>query len=271
MMSEYRMATDHVRDFLDAMRENDVPFIGEIVADGVLRRIYVEGDKKGSRNGWYKLYGDERPAGAFGTKKGDLSRRWSAKAAAEIFGSQREGDQYGTLLAGAWSLCSTKIATLDEARAMIGRYEWSEYLEGSETEESTKALGALLGAKVRAKAGIDVSVYEVIAAAAGAPLESYTSDPKDALAILRRHGMKIKASNLLVANNSNELKNLLAGATYSSDLRNQLLRLPGASRHSIAEWFNHGMDRAVSVPLDGVLEDFARPAEAMPFDDSIAF
>lgn len=50
-----------------------------IIADGALHRFHVEGDKRGSRNGWYVLYADGIPAGAFGTwKDGDASHSWCA-------------------------------------------------------------------------------------------------------------------------------------------------------------------------------------------------
>jgi len=49
------------------------------VADGIIHRFTVEGDKNGSLNGWYVLYGDDLPAGAFGTWKTGLSETWSAK------------------------------------------------------------------------------------------------------------------------------------------------------------------------------------------------
>ena len=50
-----------------------------IIADGVMRRFRVDGDKAGSRNGWYVLYGDTLPAGAYGCWKRGVSYTWCAK------------------------------------------------------------------------------------------------------------------------------------------------------------------------------------------------
>jgi putative DNA primase/helicase len=51
-----------------------------IISDGELHRIHVEGDKAGSRNGWYVLYADRVPSGAFGSWKADISKRWCIKS-----------------------------------------------------------------------------------------------------------------------------------------------------------------------------------------------
>jgi putative DNA primase/helicase len=60
----------HIREFRSTMEREGLVFKGELQGDGILHRVYIEGDKPGSRNGWYKLNLDGRPAGAFGTWKG---------------------------------------------------------------------------------------------------------------------------------------------------------------------------------------------------------
>lgn len=47
-----------------------------IVADGELHRFYVEGDKPGSRNGWYVLHHGEVVAASFGCWKRGLDKHW---------------------------------------------------------------------------------------------------------------------------------------------------------------------------------------------------
>ncbi len=37
-----------------------------IIPDGKLHRFNIQGDKLGSKNGWYVLFGDDVPAGCFG-------------------------------------------------------------------------------------------------------------------------------------------------------------------------------------------------------------
>jgi len=48
-----------------------------IIADGMLHRVYVEGDKSGTKNGAYKLHMDGNPAGYFEHFPSDLKVFWS--------------------------------------------------------------------------------------------------------------------------------------------------------------------------------------------------
>lgn len=81
---------DVISEFREAMRVNGVPYTGEIVADGELHRCYVEGDRRGSQNGWYVLYNDGRPAGAFGSMRaGREKHTWTAKGTKPLTAAER--------------------------------------------------------------------------------------------------------------------------------------------------------------------------------------
>lgn len=201
-----------------------------------------------------------------------------SRAAAEAFGSQRDGDQYGTLIAGAWSLFSTEEATLEQAHALIKKYDWGDYRENTETEESTKALNALMGRLVRHKGG-DVSVYELVERVAlPNSAETMGVTEADADKILRRHGMMVRRDEkrLLVSNTSHALRELMAGTAYAADLKGQLLRVPDAERHAKTENFAGERAKAVSIPLYHVIASMGRPMADIPepsdlIDDNIAF
>jgi putative DNA primase/helicase len=202
-----------------------------------------------------------------------------AQAAAEEFGSMREGDQYGALLAGAWSLISTQVATLEQARAMIARYDWSEYLEGSETEESDKALAALMTSLIRVKSQ-DVSVFELIQRAAKSESGFRDVSPAEADANLTRHGLRIewggsptRATAVLVADSHTELKRLMEPTPYAADLKGQLRRLPGAAKTEKKVRFNGPGVYATRIPIGLVLDGPEQMASAPrpdneDFDDS---
>lgn len=61
-----------------------------VIADGVLHRYRVDGDKAGSSNGWYVLHLDENPFGAFGSWKTGQSETWSPAAAATMTAAERQ-------------------------------------------------------------------------------------------------------------------------------------------------------------------------------------
>lgn len=72
---------DKVEDlFRDEMASAGVPYSGTIHADGQRHRVYVEGDKKGSQNGWYILHSDGVPAGAFGSWRTGVTQTWRAQS-----------------------------------------------------------------------------------------------------------------------------------------------------------------------------------------------
>lgn len=181
-------------------------------------------------------------------------------AAAERFNNQRDGDQYGTLLAGAWSLISPQLATKEQALEMIDRYDWSEHRENNDMDEGQRALSALMEAHIKVNGGIEVTVYELICAAnnQAVPGVSVSSDAADAF--LQRSGMKIKGDRLLVSNTSNELKRLMAGTAFEADLRGALLRVEGADKfENKPTKFNGVQSKCVSLPLGPLLDENRMP------------
>jgi putative DNA primase/helicase len=74
-------ATDKFRT---AMLDAGLACRGEIIPDGKLRRVHIEGDKHQTRNGWYVLHLDRIPAGAFGSWKLGLSQNWCAADKANL-------------------------------------------------------------------------------------------------------------------------------------------------------------------------------------------
>jgi len=61
-----------------AAAEAELGAMPVIEADGVLHRFRTERDKRGQRSGWYVLFLDRVPAGAFGDWKTGVTFSWSA-------------------------------------------------------------------------------------------------------------------------------------------------------------------------------------------------
>ncbi|MBB1272508.1 toprim domain-containing protein [Psychromonas sp. SR45-3] len=55
-----------------------------VEANGQLERFRIKGDKTGSKNGWYVLFGGAFAAGSFGSWKTGLTSTWRAKTANKI-------------------------------------------------------------------------------------------------------------------------------------------------------------------------------------------
>lgn len=180
--------------------------------------------------------------------------------AARHFGTQRMGDQYGTMLAGAWSLTNSKVATEADAQAMIDAYSWDEFIDGVEVDDSDKALQAILEAKLSYK-GDHISIGSVILVASGRSVGGLTLEPDVAARILQETGMKIMDKSLVFRNNSTALKALVSGTRFETDLKGQLLRIKGASVTKKSVRFGAGgnVQRGVAVPLAPILGEDEPP------------
>lgn len=81
---------DRPRDFGEALAAAGLHCSDAIIADDCLHRYHIEGDRTGSRNGWYVLHLDGVPAGAFGTWKGDVRQSWCAKEKDRLTREERQ-------------------------------------------------------------------------------------------------------------------------------------------------------------------------------------
>ncbi len=82
---------DVIADFMQALNQAGLFTKGEIIADGKLHGFHVEGDKRGSQNGWYILFLDGGFAfGCFGSWKTGDTVKWCAKPDRELTQVQRK-------------------------------------------------------------------------------------------------------------------------------------------------------------------------------------
>ncbi len=188
------------------------------------------------------------------------------KAAAAKFGTQRHGDQYGTLLAGCWCLTQDTVATTADAEAMLNRYDWNEHTEDHDEDDASDALKAVMNAKIRMPGSIgDVTVFELIQEA-HPTRRTGRIEQNEADATLRRHGIKVVVKNnhiggiesehLLFGTGVPNLKNLLAGTACSTDIRGQLLRLKDATKwNDVPVRFNGKGSKCVAIPLGSLFDD----------------
>ena len=174
------------------------------------------------------------------------------KVAATKFGSQRDGDQFGSMLAGTWSLTNSTVATPDQARAMMDELDWTDYAEASEADDSESALQELMGAFIQIQ-GTKHAVHSLIAFALGEEVEGRHLDSRQARAELRQHGIALDGSKLLLANTSPALKGLMVNTPFATDPRAAFARLPGAGKHDGKKIRFSGIrSRVTTLPLESI-------------------
>lgn len=78
-----------IGQFCDAMRAVGIEPPAEIIADGRIHRFGTDG-KRGDDAGWYALFGDDIPGGAFGDWRSGVSQTWRANIGRKLSPEEEE-------------------------------------------------------------------------------------------------------------------------------------------------------------------------------------
>jgi putative DNA primase/helicase len=186
----------------------------------------------------------------------DTAEVMATVASAEL-GSARQGDQLGTLLAGAWALQSRQVPTPDEALAWLRSSGISDQAEGQADErggDQRDCLETILQAQLRVETGRDGTVTRTVselldvASGIASPLDPVSPDL--AASVLGRHGLRVDGAELLVSNIAKGVAKLLAGTAWADGgWANLLASLPGARRNGMTRFKGlASATRAVAVP-----------------------
>lgn len=162
-----------------------------------------------------------------------------SRAAGKHFGRQRDGDQFGTLLAGVWCLQNDRAPSEMEAMVLIRGQDWAGLGAGAslQTCDSSQALDALLSATIR-DGSRAASVGELLDIVRGGPSDGPNSmTAADAHSALQRNGIRFSPDfkEVLFAKNSQALLNLVEGTPFYNDLHGRLSRIKGGRTHGRGE------------------------------------
>ena len=180
------------------------------------------------------------------------SVRVFTRVAADAFDSQRLGDQYGTLLAGAWSMQSSEIPTDQQARDIVDKINWDPYSQSTEIPDEKRCLQYILEHQLRVEGDRTVTrtIGELVEIAM-----SHSHDlevtPALAQATIGRNGIKADSDLIYVANNATAIAAILRDTPWVNCWATVLARLPGATRAGVTRFKGMaGCCRAVSVPAE---------------------
>ena len=176
------------------------------------------------------------------------------RAAADRFDSQRQGDQYGSLLAGAWSLSNSRAATIDDAYQLIDANCWDAYVEQTEADED-RCLQHILQHQLRVEADrgstYTRTIWELVEIARGvtASMEISTAVAE---AHLGRIGVKVEGDRIVISNAAKAMRRILDGTAWADCYATVLGRLPGAAKAGVVRFKGlAGVSRAVSLAFPG--------------------
>tara|TARA_R110000868_G_scaffold271838_1_gene531158 strand:- start:1035 stop:3149 length:2115 start_codon:yes stop_codon:yes gene_type:complete len=149
-----------------------------------------------------------------------------SSAAVAFTGDKRSADQIGTLLAGAFSLVSTKEITLDAATAWLGGQEWTEYKVEPIDSDENQCLAHLFAAHIRLETSKGIETITIDEAIDRARLQIVPD--MESLALMR-NGIKVDGDTFYVANRHSGLERVFRDTPWSGGKwKGQLTRVAGA-------------------------------------------
>lgn len=176
------------------------------------------------------------------------------RAAADRFDSQREGDQYGTLLAGAWSLKNNRVATVADAYQLIDENDWNPYRENNEAPDEQRCIQTILQHQVRVESEDRIcsrTLGELVEISIHHRMDNEVTT-RQALDALGRYGLKVleEPKTLLVSNTAQAIGTILRDTPWGSGWATILSRLPGAQRHAATRFSGVGaVSRAIGLQI----------------------
>jgi putative DNA primase/helicase len=179
------------------------------------------------------------------------------KAAAEHFDSQRLGDQYGTLLAGAWSLMSSNVPSPDEAKQLINMNTWEAYSQATEVPDEQRCIQRILQHQVRVEADEKTCTRTLGELVEVVSHQSTDMDvtSRQAQETLGRYGLRVDKEDglLMVSNTAEALAGILRDSPWSHSWPTVLSRLQGASKMGAVRFRGAGaVSRAVALQISAL-------------------
>lgn len=189
-----------------------------------------------------------------------------SKAASEIFGNKRSGDQIGPMLAGAYLLTSTKGITLDAAREWIANQNWDWHTAAYDDSDAGKLVTYIMTARVRYDhegMSREATIGDLVQHAA----DGHDPQQKASDKALRSYGVMVRDGRLLIANAAPNMRRLLRETPYTPWART-LGDFSGADNHDNKPvYFMPGLtSKVTSLPLHEVVGGDAIDGEELDFE-----
>lgn len=172
---------------------------------------------------------------------------------ASTLGNRRLGDQLGTLLAGSYSLISTRKVTRPLAEKYLDNYDWSEFTQVKAVREDMALLQHVCGKLIKAETrngtqdrAIGELIYGMIY-----PHTDDTLNPVLAEQTLSRYGLRMEPdkSGIWVATGVPALHQIMRSSDYAEGWDKVLGRLPNSKRSNGPMRFRGQNSRAIFVPM----------------------
>ena len=180
-------------------------------------------------------------------------------------GSKRFGDQHGTLIAGAFSLTSTKEISREDAAEWCQRHDWRWAQMDNDQTDGDRLLSFILSARVRHDdrgMAREASVGRLIDRA----LNGSGMDQDVAVAALGDYGIRADRDWLCIASPCKPIVDILRDTAWGGSYRRALGELPGAESRDKMRFSPALRVRCVAIPMALVHDDPDSAEIELPFD-----
>lgn len=197
-------------------------------------------------------------------------------AASDVLGTQRAGDQTGSLIACAYSLTSNKIVTLEKAREWCEKQDWTETKINTQNTDSLQCLATILQTTVKdeyLKEEKTISEILVLVKIFNDSINNPLVDIPDRYenaskrdvekyyhSVLKRFGVKYlraEPEEIIISDSYEGIKNTLKNTSFANGWGRVLKRLPGAAKKTGERFLDGVKTQATSVPWSVVFGEDA--------------
>ena len=180
-----------------------------------------------------------------------------ADAASHLIGSRRVGDQIGGMLAGAYSLKRSDIVTYEFAVEWVNGRDWDDEKGLEQTTDEYQLFSIIISETVKMESQngfLERTIGELALYAKGSKNDSFIASTH-ANDRLRRLGVMIRGDQILIANNSPAIKEMIRNTPWARGHNKVLERLPGAEKISSLQFVPGLKSRSIALPFSMLLED----------------
>ena len=184
-----------------------------------------------------------------------------SNAATSVLGEQRTGDQIGALLAGAYSLNSSKEISYDDAVKWVQEHDWSEERAQEATRDEYQLLNHIMEQITRVEPGSggvqERTIGELCLIAVSwkgdVLISSHTAHDR-----LKRIGIKIEREGddcfVLISNSADTIKRMLKDTPWAKNHNKILLRIETARQIESTRFSAGVKTRAVCICMDHIFK-----------------
>lgn len=182
-------------------------------------------------------------------------------------GSKRFGDQFGTLIACAFSLTSQKEVTREFADDWCGKHDWKWATEDNEQSDPERLVEFIISARIRydergvMREGLVGSLIDKVR-------HGDMTEATAASLALGQHAIKVENDMLLIGGPCQPMSQMLKDTSWGGNYRRTLGDLNGAEKTDKVTFSPMLRVRAVAIPLSVFVDAPASVyEEELPFGD----